>query len=130
MFLQWRKISEITTLWNCVRENFCHFQKLCCAVATWFSFDLTKNSSNWILQPVAAQTPKYWWGSRGVHFLRLIFIAFLGDLRKRSLIVIWKYWWGLSLTGLTVSAAPDCNLIIDLLWFDLTEKFLEVVGPL
>ena len=34
------------------------------------------------------------------------FIAYLGDLRKRPLLVNLKYWGGSSLTGLTVSDAP------------------------
>ena len=59
-----------------------------------------------IFHAVAAQALKFWWGSRGVYFFGLIFIADLGDLRKWSLLVNLKKWWGSSLMGLIVSAAP------------------------
>ena len=55
---------------------------------------------------MASQALKYWWGSRGVLFFSWFFIAYLGDLRKRPLLVNLKYWGGSSLTGLTVSDAP------------------------
>ena len=45
----------------------------------------------------------------GYIFLALIFIAYLGDLRKWSLIVNLKKWWGSGLTSLIVSAAPARN---------------------
>ena len=61
----------------------------------------------WYGITVAAQALKFWWGSGGYIFLALIFIAYLGDLRKWSLIVNLKKWWGSSLTGLIVSAAPE-----------------------
>ena len=43
----------------------------------------------------------------GYFFFGLIFIAYLSELRKWPLLVNQKYWGGSSLTGLTVSVAPD-----------------------
>ena len=48
----------------------------------------------------------------GVYFFGLIFIADLGDLRKWSLLVNLKKWWGSSLTGLILSAAPEFIRIV------------------
>ena len=42
----------------------------------------------------------------GTFFAPIFFFSYLGDLRKRPLLVNLKYWVGSSLTGLTVSDAP------------------------
>ena len=80
----------------------------------------------YLFRTVAAQALKCWWGSRGVHFFGYIFIAFLGDLGKWSLLVNLKYWWGSSLTGLNVSAAPGLGPSLAPILSSLFLNFLGV----
>ena len=98
-----------SSIWRRTWDEFWIQGQIAIKSYLWNDRVLKKTTTQLSPKPVATQSMKYWWGSRGVHFFGFIFIAFLGDLGKWSLLVNLKFLWGSSLTGFTVSAVPVCN---------------------